>query len=472
MAPRVTRSFVLLAATLLAGCAVEPDYRPPLPSSAARGPLPYVPAAVASAEPPASDWWRLFKDPALDALIAEAVSANTDLRVAEANFDAARAVLRQTEAARLPATGVSTGGTYGRTPTATQIADAAGHKASNVWLFETSFDMSYELDLFGRVKRSIEASRADVGAARAARDSIRLTIVAETVRDYISACSLGRQLVVAKAALVLAERQRDIVLRQTAAGGSSAFDVARQENTVSRTRAIVPTIEGDRRAALFALAALLGRTPDDIPPEAGACATVPATVAPIPVGEGASLLARRPDVREAERKMAAASARIGVAKADLLPRITLLGSVSSVEPDLPALGTHRSTSFGLGPLISWTFPNIAVANARIRQARASDRAAIAAYDGAVLAALKEVEQALARYASSVERDEALIAAEQQAQIAFDLARSRLAAGSISQLDLLIAEQSLIDARIAVASAEATRADLLVAVFKSLGGGWE
>ena len=458
---------VLFLALLLGGCAVGPDYRPPQVTA---GPLPFVPTAVAQADPVRPDWWRLYGDPALDQLVAEAIAANTDLRVAEANFDAARAALRQSQAARLPATQAIAGGTYGRSTTTTQIADAAGHAASDTWLYEAGFDMAYEVDLFGRVRRAVEASRDDAAAAGAARDAVRIAIVAETVRDYADACALGSQIDVANNALTIAERAHAIVRQQADAGGASAFDVARQAATVARTRATLPMLEGDRRAALFALAAMLGRTPDRIPPAAAQCRAAPEIAGPVAVGDGAALLARRPDVRAAERRMAAASARIGVAKAELLPRITLAGSVTSVAPSVSALPDHGATSFGLGPLISWTFPNVAAAQARIRYARAQDRAAIAQYDGVTLDALRDVEQALARYAGAVDHERELAGAERQARIAFDLARTRQSAGAISQLELSLAEDAWTEARMAVAAADTARADLLIAVFKALGAG--
>lgn len=464
------RKTVPLLAALLCGCTLGPDYQPPWANASRTGALPYVPGSVARPGAVRSDWWQLYHDPALGRLVDEAVAANTDLRVAEANFDAARAALRQTEAARLPATQAIAGGSYGRSTTTTQIADTAGHRAADTWLYEAGFDMSYEVDLFGRVKRSIEASRADAEAAAAARDAVRIAVIAETVRDYVDACALGSQIDIALAALDIAEQQDAIVRRQAAAGGASAFDVARQKEIVARTRATLPTLEGDRRAALFALSALLGRTPDHVPPEARRCAKVPGMAEPVTVGDGQALLARRPDVREAERKMASASARIGIAKADLLPSVSLIGSVTAIAPTVSALPEHGATSFGLGPLISWTFPNIAAARARIRYARATDRAAIAHYDGVVLDALKDVEQTLARYASAVDHERELMAAERQAKIAFDLAGTRQSAGAISRLELSLAQQTWIEARLAVASADAARSDRLIAVFKALGAG--
>jgi NodT family efflux transporter outer membrane factor (OMF) lipoprotein len=467
----VIRWLSIAALAALFGCAVGPDYHRPVPTPDQAAAFPYLPQAVASGGDGHDDWWGLYGDPALDRLVDRALGANTDLRAAEANFEAARAVLRQTEAARLPSTAASEGGSYGRTSTSTLIADSAGRRAENGWLFETGFDVAYEVDLFGRVRRSVEAGRADADAAAALRDGVRLTIVAETVRDYVAACAIGAQIDVARTAVATADQQEQVVERQAAAGGASDFDVARQRAVVAQTRAAIPALDGERRATLFALAAVLGGTPADVPTDAEACRALPEVAVPIPVGDGAGLIARRPDIRVAERRMAAASARIGVAKADLLPRITLLGSVSSVAPDLPDIGSHAATSFGLGPLINWSFPNIAAAQARIEQAKASDRAAIADYDGAVLTALKEVEQALARYSAARLREAQLDAAVLQAQTAFDLAGRRWSAGSISRLDLLVSELSLIDAKLALAAARTDRANILVSLFKALGGGW-
>ncbi|MDE1918688.1 MAG: efflux transporter outer membrane subunit [Sphingomonadales bacterium] len=464
------RRLVCLTLLLASGCAgVQPETSR-LPPEAATGPWPYRPPTVAQTTP-RDDWWRLYDDTALDALIAQALASNTDLRAAQAHVDAARALLREAGSARLPVTTLSTGESYGRTSTATQIADAAGRQAPDLSLFQAGFDMAYEVDLFGRVRRSIEASRADAQAAAAARDGVQVTIIAETVRDYVQACSLGEQLDVAGQALAIARQQADILRRQAAAGGASRLDVARQDLLVSRTSAALPELEGARRAVLFALAAVLGQGPGDVPPAAAACHVIPRPGGPIPVGDGAQLLIRRPDIRQADREMTAAAARIGMARAALFPRITLMGSVSSVTTDVAATGSRPATSFALGPLVSWTFPNIAAAQARIAQARASDRAAVATYDGVVLKALKEVEQAMALYTAALERERDLATAQRQAGITYDLAQGRLNAGSDSRLDVLLAEQGLIEARLALAAASAARAERLVALFKALGGGW-
>ncbi|SDA36376.1 efflux transporter outer membrane subunit [Sphingomonas sp. NFR15] len=463
------RRLVLAATLALGGCTTGPDYRPPeLAAGASRNFI----GAPGAATPLPDAWWTLYDDPVLDRLVAAAFAANTDLRAAEANLDAARAALAGTRAARLPMTSESAGTSYGRTSTQTQIAGALGREAKTDWTDAFGGDVAYEVDLFGRIRRSVEAARADADAAAAERDAVRVLVASETIRAYVSACAAAYQVDVANRSADVALEQQAIVSRGFAAGGAARFDAVRTTTLLAQTRAAIPPLEGERRAALFALAAMLGRTPDAAPREAEVCRKPPELRQALPVGDGAALLRRRPDVRLAERRLAAASARIGVAEADLLPRISLLGSVSTAAPAGVSLGTRASTSFGIGPFVSWSFPNFGAARARLQAARAEDRAAVARFDGAVVTALKEVEQALARYAAALDRARELDAAEASARQALDLARGRRDAGAASQLDLLLSEQTLIEAQAAVAQSRAQRTDLLVTVFKALGGGWQ
>lgn len=459
------------AIALLGGCALGPDYHPPQPGASAAGPLAFRPDSVTPLPVPDA-WWNLYDDPVLERLVRAGFAANTDLRVAEANLDAARAALGGARSARLPVTGVSAGAAYGRTTSQTQIADALGGEAKTGWLEDAGMELSYEVDLFGRVRRSVEGARADADAAAAERDAVRLIVASETIRAYVTACSTAQQIAVAQRLVSLTERQEQIVARQFAAGGAAQFDVTRSATVLAVAQASIPVLEGERRAALFALAAMLGSTPDKVPTEAEACTMPPGLVRALPVGDGSALLQRRPDVRLAERRLAAASARIGVAEADLLPRISLLGSVSTAAPEGSALGTRASTSFGLGPLVSWSFPNLGAARSRVAGARAVDRAALARFDGAVVTALKEVEQALARYGATLDRAEALGVAVTSARRSYAMALSRQQAGATSQLELLAAEQALVDAENAAAQSDSRRADSLVTVFKALGGGWQ
>ena len=469
---RDRRAAALLAILgALSGCAVGPDYLPPPPAAGAQAPLvSTTPAAETTAEPP-DDWWRLYQDALLDRLLEEAFTANTDLRIAAANLSAARSMLEASRVGLYPQTGVSSEAIYGRDPVTDEILEIGGHPPDSVWIFDAFLDVSYEIDLFGRVRRSIEASRADAEAAAAARDSIRVTVAAETARAYAQVCALGEQIAVARHSLEVVSREAQITVRRHEAGASSEFDVVRAQALVAQVRASIPPLQGQRRSALFQLAELLGRAPSRAPTEVQACVTPPHLAELIPVGDGATLLKRRPDVRQAERHVASATARIGVATADLYPKIVLSGFYGGVSTELNQVTTNSGLAWGLGPSVSWTFPNMAGPRARVRQAKANAAAALAGFDAVVLQALKETEQALAGYAAELDRRQSLAEAQDKARQAFDMAHDQFVAGSLSNLDLLTSEQSLVAADAAVAASDAALAQDQIAVFKALGGGW-
>lgn len=455
----------------LAGCAVGPDYHPPKPIDGAAAPwLSTTPKAETSSEPP-DPWWSLYHDDMLDGFLKEAFEANTDLKIAAANLAASRAVLQATRAGRYPQTGADVGATYGRNASTDEILEILGHEPRNIWVYDALLDVSYEIDLFGRVKRSIEAARADDAAVAATRDIVKITVAAETARAYAQICALGEQLTVAHRSLDIVSRESEITRNRREAGAGSDFDVVRTEGLVAQVRASIPPLEGQRRAALFQLATLLGRPPAKAPREAESCVLPPGLSALIPVGDGATLLKRRPDIRQAEQRLTAATARIGVATADLYPRIELKGLIGGVSSELNELATNKGLTWGVGPSISWTFPNQAGPRARVRQAEANAAAALAGFDNAVLRALTETEQALATYAAELDRRQALSEAQDRAHKAYDMAHNQFLAGALSNLDLLVTEQTLVAADAAVATSDTALVQDQIAVFKALGGGW-
>jgi NodT family efflux transporter outer membrane factor (OMF) lipoprotein len=453
-----------------AGCRVGPDYRPPQPPEGAQAPLISVDAAAETRQEPPDDWWRLYRDSTLDQLLEEAFTANTDLRAAEANLSAARAVLSAARAARYPSTRVDVGGIYGRDATTDEILELGGHGPQTVWLLEDIFEASYEVDLFGRVRRSIEASQAGTQAAIAARDSLKVVVAAETARAYAEVCALGEEIAVERHSLDVVAREGGITEQRHDAGANSEFDVLRAQGLVAQVRSRIPPLEGQRRAALFQLTAVLGRTPAKAP-DINSCVSPPQLTALIPVGDGRALLQRRPDVRQAERQLAGATARIGVATADLYPRITLAGLYGGVGTEVSDLFAERGLTWGVGPSVSWSFPNQALPRARVRQAKAGAAAALAAFDSVILTALKETEQSLALYGAALDRRQALADAQDKAHRSFTMAHDQFLAGSLSNLDLLTTEQSLIAADEAVALSDAVLIQDQIAVFKALGGGW-
>ena len=467
----MSRRRLWLAPAFLAGCALGPNYHPPaVPPSAVGGFVSTTPA-VAPAKLP-DDWWVLYQDPALNRLIAQAFAANTDLKVAEANLAAARAVLENARNGLFPQTNLDLSGTYGRDPVTDEILILTGRKPQTTWLYDDLLDVSYELDLFGHVRRTIEQARDSAEAQLAARDDLRVTIAAETARAYGEICTSGEQIAVAQRSLGLATQQYRIVEQRFTAGAGTQFDVTRQGVVVAQQMATIPPLQGRRRAALFELADLLGETPAQAPQEVLSCQTAMKLSAPVPVGDGAALLVRRPDIREADRKYAAALAGVGVATADLFPRVTLNGFYGGAASQINMLGSNNGLAWGEGPAISWSFPNMYGQFAQLAQAKAQSRAALAGYDSVVLRALKETEQALATYESQLDQHAALAQADTQAGLAFAQAQDQLAAGSISALDLLTAEQTLISADAALAESDTTLVQDQIGLFKALGGGWK
>jgi NodT family efflux transporter outer membrane factor (OMF) lipoprotein len=460
---------VIVAA--LAACRVGPNYRAPTLPSGAEAPLTSL---NTSAETPMSApdaWWRLYDDSRLDALVQEALSANRTLAAADANFAAARAVVSAAQVNRYPSTAAIAGGLYGRDAVTDEILELGGHRPQTIWLLEDLFQAAYEVDLFGRVHRAIEVANANADSVAATRDSVRVVVAAETARAYSAVCALGEELDVARHSLAIVSREADITVRRHEAGANSEFDVTRAQVLVAQVRSGIPELEGQRRAALFELTALLGRTPVQAPDDLQACVSPPRLVALIPVGDGAALIKRRPDVRQAERRLAGATAEIGVATADLYPTIRLVGLYGGAATELPQLNTNIGRTWGIGPTISWSFPNLAGPRARVRQAKAAQAAALASFDSVVLTALKEIEQALTLYSAALENRQSLGDARDEVHAAYGMAHDQFLAGSLSALDLLTTEQSLVAVDAAVAASDATLVQDQIAVFKALGGGW-
>ncbi len=465
-APLPLLALTALALTALGltatGCAVGPNYHTPAAPADASGPFVSATGPATTADAPPADWWRLYQDPVLDNLVQQALVENTDLKVAAANLAYAQALTSEARAGLFPTTTLSAGDTYGKIAPVTKAQTT----------YEAGFVAAYQVDLFGRIRRGIEAAKAGAQAAQAAENAVRVTVAAETAGAYANACAYGEEAQVARRSLEMTQQTYDILIKQRTLGAVSDLDVAREATLLDQARAAVPGLEGQRRSALFELAVLTGKPPADISAEAAGCVTPPRLSQAIPVGDGAALLRRRPDVRESERQLAAATARIGVAAADLYPTVSLGGSVSTAASRISGLGRSASTSFSVGPLITWSFPNILVARAHVKESSAQASAALASFDGTMLTALKETEQALTTYQAELQRHAALASAQGHAAEAYRLAQSQYRLGAISFLDLLTAEAASIGADQALASSDQLLSADQVAVFQALGGGWQ
>ncbi len=459
-------------AVALAACAVGPNYRPAPTPAAAAHPFASAAPSFAAPEPPPADWWRLYNDPTLDGFVHEALTENTDLQVAAANLLKARAVLSQATAGLYPTTTLAANDLWGFSSFDQLFGFISGAKPPPSWFATGSATINYQVDLFGRIRRGIEAARGDAQAAADAEDVVRITVAAETARAYADACALGDEADTARRSAETDRQVLDLTRHMRDLGARSDFDVASAAAAYDAERANIPTLEGQRRAQLYELAVLTGRPPAEISQAAAACNTPPRIERPLPVGDGAALLKRRPDVREADRRLAADVARVGVATADFYPTVSLMGQPATAGATAQQFFSPTFLTYQIGPMITWSFPNVLVAKAEVAQARAQARASLAAFDGVVLTALKETEQALTAYGAELRRHAALGAARDDAQRAFDLAQLQLKRGAISFPDLLVTEHNLEVAQASLAASDQALVDDQVAVFQSLGGGWQ
>jgi NodT family efflux transporter outer membrane factor (OMF) lipoprotein len=454
-----------VSALALAGCAVGPDYVAPVSKPSATAPFVST-SAAATPTAVEANWWQLYRDPVLDGLIADALAANTDIRVAVARLERARAGLREVRNDRTPQATVGGSAQYGRFSSIQSLPGIDRER----WTVDTGLDVAYEVDLFGRVSRNIEAARGDVAAAGADADAVRVSIVADTTRAYADASSAGERLAVAQRIVALLDRSLSVTQHRVDVGLTTQLDTARIAALRNQRQADVPAIAAERQAALFRLATLTGRTPQDLPPIAVQRTATLRLDQPIPVGDGAALLQRRPDVRAAERRLAASTARIGVATADLYPRISLGGSIGSTGTGLGSLFGAGPFNWLLGPLINWNV-NQGKARARIAGAEADSQAALATFDGTVLTALEETETALSNYARALDRRGALQTARDQAAVAARITRAQQREGQIDSLVQLDAERTFADTEAALALADAQISRAQIDLFRALGGGW-
>lgn len=458
---------VLLALALSACATAGPDYHPPENSvataPAAQGAFHSAQGSQFSQADLPDHWWRLYNDPTLDGLIEQALGANADLRQADANLTRAQAVLQEAQAGRQITTSISGGETLARPSGVTQ------HLPGSV-SYDFGLSAAYPLDLNGRIRRAIEASGADVESVSAARDYVRVSVAAATAQAYAQICAANYQLGVNRQVVALQQQTLDATRRLAKGGRGTAFDVSRAQAAVDSSAAALPAFEAQRQNGLYLLATLLGRPPAEYPREAEGCAALPSLGAPLPVGDGAAMIRRRPDIRQAERTIAGDTARLGVAMADLYPQVSIGGSVGLSGP-LKDFGSGSAFGFSLGPLISWSFPNRPVVRAQIAQANAQVQGDLAGFDAAVLEALRQTETALESYRRDAERAEALDRARDSAAVSQGQAGKLFRFGRGDFLSLLDAQRSLASAEVSAASARAALVQDQIAIFLALGGGW-
>ena len=471
--PRRVRLGLPLAAALLAGgCAVGPDYREPKPALDAS----FVNAPAAAANPSSADiatFWRGFGDAELTALIDRAIAVNGDVRIAQARLQESRANLQGARAELLPNIGVAADA--GRTLTPEYLLPGASRSQRTTSFYDAGFTASWELDFFGRNRRASESAAAQLDASQAGVHAVQTAVAAEVARNYLELRGLQLRLAVARDSIVNQRESLRLTSARLDAGRGTQLDVARAQTQLAGTEAILPTLQSAVDRSSYRIATLVAEplrevaarlaTPRLLP-------TLPVTdLSALPLGTPEQLLRRRPDLVQSERQLAAATAEIGVATADLFPRVNLVGLIGFATNQLSGFGAATSQQYSLAAGLTWPLLDFGRVRSRISASEARALQSLASYEQTVATALEETEGALSQFSHSAEQTDKLAIAAASAEQAARLSKLRFDAGAVDFLIVLDAERQSLIARDALVLAQVGQATALVSVYRALGGGW-
>lgn len=488
-------SLALLVATL-AGCSVGPDYSGPADKSAPtmwssltqpqETPLkeaggtdqPEGPRSIVTDKPAQlAQWWSVFNDPTLNSLIDRAIDNNLDLKIATSRVREARALRGAAGAGLYPS--VDAVGEYNRTRSSDNLVSGGGSGGSGGGfgggerdLYRAGLDASWEIDVFGAVRREIEAADASLEAVIEGRNDTLVTLLAEVSRNYAEARGFQRRLEVARSSVRVQDETVQVAQARLNAGISGELEVAQARALLESRRALIPVITTSYRAAIYRLAVLLGQAPGSLESELAGASPIPPPPGEIPVGLPSDVLRRRPDVRAAERNLAATNARIGIAEADLYPRFSLTGSFGFEAEESGDLFDWDSRSWFVGPTVRWRVFDAGRIRRQIEAAGARYEQQLYTYDRTVLGALEEVENRLTAFAQEQSRRESLARATVANQRAVDLSNDLYRAGIRDFLNVLDSQRALYDSQDALVQSEIQVTTNLIALYKALGGGWE
>jgi NodT family efflux transporter outer membrane factor (OMF) lipoprotein len=428
----------------------------------------WAPADASVAPNTEAEFWRGFGDAQLTALVERALHENHDLRIALAHFESANALLRSARLDRFPTVTAQANASDSRLST-DQAALAGGNRTSKS--YDVGAQLSWELDLFGRVRNNVHAQRADTDATASDLQAMQVAIVAEVARDYFQLRGLQEQSRVAQENADSQAETLRLVEAGLDAGRGTDFDTARARAQLSSTSARVPALQAEIAARMHHLSVLTGQLPEALGADLTESTALPALPAGVDPGTPGDLLLRRPDVAAAQARLAAATARIGVAKADLFPRFTLGGLIGTQAVHSGDLFAHDSDTHLVALGIDWSFLDFGRVRARLAAAHANADGELAAYEQVVLRALEETENALVRFDKARSEDEQLVRAAVDSAQAAKLARVRYEAGAVGLFEVLDAERSNLQAQDAAAQSRARGFSDLIAVYQALAGGW-
>ncbi|HEV2621580.1 MAG TPA: efflux transporter outer membrane subunit [Frateuria sp.] len=451
-------------ALLLAGCInVGPDYHHPAEKPVT---LQGIDTARQSNAEVQADWWKQFNDPTLDALITRAARNAPDLKIALAHLDEARALLGSARSERWP--DIRTGASYTRSRGQTP---GVSEQRTTTTAYQAGFDAGWEFDLFGGVRRGVEAARADGDAAAASLQDAQVTLFAEVARNYFDLRGTQLRIEVAGRDIANQREALELIQSRAALGTGSEQDVASARARLAGVEATLPVLRAQAQADGFRLAVLLGERPGALDIDLSSAHFTPIDTV-LPIGNAGDVLKRRPDIRVAERELAAATARIGVAKADWFPHVTLGGFLGFLAGRSNDFGSPATRAWSVAPSIRWSGLNVQRVRSGVQASEARADAALALYQRTVLRALEDVDDALVGYNQQRERVQHLLEQARQSERAAQLAKIRYEAGAIDYLELLDAQRTQLSAQDQLAEAEAGIDLRAIALYKALGGGWQ
>ncbi len=459
-----------LCVTILGGCMVGPNFHPPQPTKVPNAWVgventPATPSIATAGQQALTQWWRQFDDPTLITLVDEALKANLSLKIAETNLRAARATRGVVAGGLWPA--VTASGGYQKYHTA---GVTPGNQAHN--LYQAGFDAEWELDLFGGQRRNVESADANIQAAIENIRDAQVSLIAEVALNYIQLRGYQQEIVIAQSNLKSQEHTADIVHRNFKVGFSSALDAANADSDVATTESQIPVFEIEARQAIYALSVLLARPPGDLLEQLSPTANLPKVPMQVPAGLPSDLLRRRPDIREAEAQLHAATAQIGVATADFFPTFSLTGTLNWGSNLLRTLWNNANRSFAAGPSVTWPLfqGGAIVSNVRLQEALRDE--SFITYQQTVLAAFEDVENALIAFSREQQHHKFLSDAVSNDRKAVDLSSQLYIAGLTDFLNVEIAQRTLYSDENTLVQSETSIVTDLIALYKALGGGWE
>lgn len=459
------RAAPLAFAIALAGCAIGPDYKRP---DTATAPSFATQDAAYDADAPLVRFWQVFDDATLNSLVGFSLRTNHDLRIALANLNEARALRRETQLDQIPTVSAQAS----RQKARLSADETSNGEPQSGTLNRGGFDAFWELDLFGRVRRNVEASRASEQAVAADLHAVQVSVAAEVARNYFELRGAQEQYAVAQRNADNQTQTLKIAQVRFDAGRGTEFDVARAQVLLNNTLATLPGLQATIENTIHRLSVLAGEQPTALRDMLAPAAALPELPRLVQIGKPEDLLRRRPDVRAAEQRLASATARIGVAEGDWFPRVSFTGEIGFAANSRDRIGDAATATYAYGPSISWAAFDMGRVQARVNQAKAGEQAALAQYQQSVLRALEETENALVSYRETRHQLDYLTASARASARATELAHKRFEGGATDFLDVLDSERSQLVVEASLSRARTDAATGLIALYKALGGGWE